>query len=72
MFVPNQDLKDSILSDYPVSSNINKPKILDDFFKELLEEKKKNLELGVDEIMEKAQQEALNIMGPLSKVWLTL
>ena len=72
MFVPNQDLKDSILSDCPVSSNINKPKILDDFFKELLEEKKKNLELGVDEIMEKAQQEALNIMGPLSKVWLTL
>ena len=38
-----------------------------DFFKELLEEKK-----GVGEIMEKAQQKALNIMGQLSRVWLTL
>ena len=30
--------------------------------------KKKNLELGVDEIMEKAQQKALSIMGPLSRL----
>ena len=41
---------------------------MDKFFKELLEEKKKNLELGVDEIMEKAQQKALSIMGPLSRL----
>ena len=45
---------------------------MDKFFKELLEEKKKNLELGVDEIMQKAQQKALSIMGPLSRLWLTL
>ena len=35
-------------------------------------EKKKNLELEVDEIMEKAQQKALNIMEILSRLWLTL
>ena len=35
-------------------------------------EKKKNLELEVDEVMEKAQQKALNIMEILSRLWLTL
>ena len=38
--------------------------------KELLEEKMKKLKLGVDGIMEKAQQNVLNIMGPFSRVWL--
>lgn len=44
---------------------------MDDFFKEILEEKKKRLELGVDEI-EKTKQKTLNIMGPLCRVWQTL
>ena len=35
-------------------------------------EKKGNLELEVDVIMEKAQQKALNIMEILSRLWLTL
>ena len=34
--------------------------------------KKKKLDLGVDEIMEKSQQKDLSIMGPLSRLWLTL
>ena len=34
--------------------------------------KKENLELGVDEIIEKTQQKALNIMEMLSRLWLTL
>ena len=44
---------------------------MDEFFKELLG-KNENVELGVDEIIEKAQQKAQNIMEILSRLWLTL
>ena len=47
-FVPEKDIKDSILTTSPVPANIQGPKKLDDFFKELLEEKKKKTELFWD------------------------
>eukprot|EP00112_Aurelia_sp_Birch-Aquarium-sp1_P019803 Seg4970.3 transcript_id=Seg4970.3/GoldUCD/mRNA.D3Y31 product="hypothetical protein" protein_id=Seg4970.3/GoldUCD/D3Y31 len=71
-FVPEKDVKDSILTTSPVPSNIQGPKKLDDFFKELLEEKKKRSELFWDSNLERMQQKTLNVFGPLSKVWMTL
>ena len=68
----DQRLKNKILIDNPAASNIDKPPKMDDFFKEILEEKKKRLELGMDEIIEKTKQKTLNIMGPLCRVWQTL
>ena len=46
IFVSYQHSKGSILIDIPVLSNIDKPKCLDDFIKQLLGEKRKRLELG--------------------------
>lgn len=71
-FVPDKGLKDSILYENPVPSNVIKPKRLDDFFKELLEEQKKRSEMALDDALEKIQQKTLNILGPLSKVWLVI
>lgn len=71
-FVPEKDLRDSILTFSPVPSNIDGPKKLDEFFKELLDEKKKKTELFWDSSLEKIQQKTVNVFGPLSKVWMAI
>ena len=71
-FVPEKDIKDSILTTSPVPPNIQGPKKLDDLFKELLEEKKKKTELFWDSNLERIQQKTLHVFGPLSKVWMTI
>ena len=65
-FVPEKDIKDSILTTSPVPANIQGPKKLDDLFKELLEEKKKKTELFWDSNLERIQQKTLHVFGPLS------
>ena len=71
-FVPEKDIKDSILTTSPVPANIQGPKKLDDLFKELLEEKKKKTELFWDSNLERIQQKTLHVFCPLSKVWMTI
>ena len=70
-FVPEKDIKDSILTTSPVPANIQGPKKLDDLFKELLEEKKKKTELFWDSNLERIQQKTLHVFDPLSKGWMT-
>ena len=45
------------------------PKVIDDYLKEMLWEAKKSRELEQDQSLEKIQQKVLNIMEPLSKLW---
>ena len=71
-FVPEKNIKDSILTTSPVPANIQGPKKLDDLFKELLKEKKKKTELFWDSNSERIQQKTLHVFGPLSKVWMTI
>ena len=71
-FVQDADIKEAILQQNPVPSNISKPRKLDDFLKELLEEGNKNHVLRVDHALEKIQQKTINIFGPLSRVWYTI
>ena len=68
-FVQDKNLKDSILNENPVPTNITKPRKLDDYYKELLEENRAKRELTLDSTMEKIQSKTLNTMGPLSKLW---
>ena len=68
-FVQDKNLKDSILNENPVSTNITKPRKLDEYYKELLEENRAKTELTLDGTLEKIQSKKLNIMGPLSKLW---
>ena len=44
-------------------------KAIDDYLKEMVIEAKKSRELEQDRSLEKIQQQVLNIMGPLSKLW---
>ena len=67
-FVPEKDLRDSILTFSPVPSNIDGPKKLDEFFKELLDEKKKKTELFWDSSLQKIQQKMVNVFDSLSMV----
>lgn len=68
-YVPDKDLKDSIMTENPVPSNVNKPKKLDGYFKEILNENHKRNELKVDDALEKIQDKVVQVMGPLARVW---
>ena len=68
-FVQDKNLKDSNLNENPVPTNITKPRKLDDYYKELLEENRAKREFTLDGTLEKIQSKKLNIMGPLSKLW---
>ena len=52
-----------------VPTNITKPRKLDENYKEVLEENRAKIELTLDGALEKIQSKALDIMGPLSKLW---
>ena len=68
-FVQDRNLKDSILNENPVPTNITKLRKLDEYYKELLEENSAKSELALDSTQEKIQSKTLNIMWPLSKLF---
>ena len=63
------------MNENPVPTNITKPRKLDEYYKEVLEENRAKRELTLDSTMEKIQlnieDKKLNIMGPMrpSKLW---
>ena len=63
------------MNENPVPANITKPRKLDEYYKEVLEENRAKRELTLDSTMEKIQlnieDKKLNIMGPMrpSKLW---
>ena len=68
-FVSDIKLKDSILSENQVPTNITKPRKLDEYYKELLDKNRAKRELTLDGALEKIRSKTLNIMRPLSKLW---
>ena len=68
-FVQDRNLKDSILNENPVPTNITKLRKLDEYYKELLEENSAKSELAIDSTQEKIQSKTLNIMWSLSKLF---
>ena len=71
-FINDKVITDTVLVDQPVPSNLVKPLKMDEFFKDMLEERKMKSQLAWDQILEKLQHKTVNVYGPLSKVWLTL
>ena len=63
------------MNENPGPTNITKPRKLDEYYKEVLEENRAKRELTLDSTMEKIQlnieDKKLNIMGPMrpSKLW---
>ena len=68
-FIPDAELKDSILKWNHIPSNVPPPAPLDDFLRGILEENHKYLQMQEDKLLQKMQQKVLNALGPLSKIW---
>ena len=54
-----------MLNENPFPTNIAKPRKLDEYYKELLEETHAKRELTLDGTLEKIQSKTLNLMGSL-------
>ena len=68
-FIKEPDLKESILYEFPVSTNLLKTKKMDASFKELLEEQFKKAVLNQEDVLFNIQKKVQNIFGPLSSLW---
>ena len=71
-YIKESDLQETMLDDNPVPEKMGGPKAIDDYLKEMLLEANKSRELEQDRTLEKIQQKVLNIMKPLSKLWVVM
>ena len=62
-------MKERILTESPVPTNIDKVKVMDEFFKGIMKDKKKSNEILLDSILEKVQKKTRDIFGPLARMW---
>jgi len=62
-YAKDKDLKDTILIESPVSSNYPPPPKIDDYFLELLEERRRKHDLNHDAVLERIQTKVRNIIG---------
>ena len=70
-YVTDKQLKDTILSEYPVPSGVPGMKVpkMDDYISELFSAKKQDFGRTVDDNWSKMQSRVLDTMGPLGKLW---
>ena len=68
-FIPDKELKDSILTENPVPKNFMKVPSLDVFIRDTMKEERRNHELTMDSVLEKVQGKTRDIFSPLSRVW---
>ena len=68
-YIPEKDVKEAILIKTPRPENLDPVKKLDDYLQELLKQKKRPQDIAIDNTLEKVHDKVLDIMGPLSKLW---
>ena len=71
-YVKDTDIKHQTLLTNPVPENLKKAKKLDKFVKDILKEKHKQKDVDQDATFERIQCKNINILGPLSKLWLLI
>ena len=71
-YILEKEVKSSILLENPVPNNIDPVKKLDDVLKSILRDKNQSNDINFDNILEKIQGKVRDVMGPLSKLWLTI
>ena len=71
-YIPEKDVKEAILIKTPRPEHFDSVKKLDDNLQERLKQKKRSQDSVIDNILEKVQDKLLNIMGPLSKLWVMI
>ena len=70
--VKDTDIKQQILLANPVPENLNKAQKFNEFVKDILKEKHKQNDVDQDATFERIQCKNINVMGPLSKLWLLI
>ena len=68
-FIPEADFEDSILKNNPIPNNVPPPAPLDEFWRGVLEQNHKYLQMQKDKLLQKLQQKVLNVLDPLLKIW---
>ena len=71
-YIPEKDVKEVILIKTPRPEHLDSVKKLEDNLQERLKQKTRSQDSVIDNILEKVQVKVLNIMGPLSKLWVTI
>ena len=69
-YIPEKDCKEATLIKTPRPENLDLLKSLDGYMQELLKEKKRPQDIAIDNTLEKVQDKVLDIIGPLSKLWI--
>ena len=62
-------LKETILCQNPVPDNLDNFEELDNFLRDILNEKRRINEQNIENVLEKLQRKTVDMMGPLSKLW---
>jgi len=68
--IADKVVKEMILSENPVPSNVQAPKAIDSFIKELLQDNNMRKVIMLDQSLAGIQNSIHNIMGPLSTLWM--
>ena len=67
--VADKEIKEQVLVDNPIPSNIKRTPVLDNYIKELLLENKRSLTLNHEETLKCLQDKFGNVLGPLLRLW---
>ena len=70
--ISDKEIKDKILDDNPIPSNVKETQALDTYIKELMIENKKNYTLTQENILKNIQEKITHVLGPLSKLWVIM
>jgi len=68
-FIPEKNVKEAVLVPNPRPDNLVPAK---EFLSDLMKERKKYTELALEATLEKVQNKNLDVMGPLTRLWLAV
>ena len=68
-FIPDADFEESILKYNSIPNNVPPPTPLDEFWRGVLEQNHKYLQMQKDKLLQKLQQKVLDVLDPLLKIW---
>ena len=71
-YVKDADIKQQILLTNPLTENLNIAKKIDEFVKDILQENYKHKDVDQNATFERIQSKNINVMRPLSKLWLLI
>ena len=72
LHIPEKEIREKILHENPIPSNVRQPQVLDNYIRELLVEHKRTLTSTHEKSLKAVQEKILHILGPLSRLWVIM